>query len=116
MTKQSKIERMRQAFAAVRRRAKRSPRPLQMVLTAIGGVALFVGALAIVLPGPALILIPVGFALLSLRFQSASRGFEALLAVLERLILFARRHRWFAWIVLAAGVLAAATMTVLLAG
>lgn len=45
----------------------------QKSLTLLGGLSLFLGVLFIILPGPAIIFIPLGLALLSLEYPIAKK-------------------------------------------
>jgi uncharacterized protein (TIGR02611 family) len=56
------IERLRQRLAVL-------PAPLRkLVVVVIGGTVLAIGVLMIVLPGPAVLFIPLGLAILSIEF------------------------------------------------
>jgi tellurite resistance protein TerC len=58
---------------ARRETIKDKPRPLRWLLVAAGFTLLLAGAVMLVLPGPAFVVIPIGLALLSLEFCWAGR-------------------------------------------
>mgnify|MGYP000734168311 CR=1 FL=1 len=46
----------------------------RLMLTVLGGILLVMGVVFILLPGPAILFLPIGLALLSLEFNWAKRG------------------------------------------
>jgi hypothetical protein len=64
----------------------------KIVVGIIGGLCFIAGAVMIVTPGPAFILIPLGLLLLASEFAFAERWADQALKVLRR-----ARNRWRAW-------------------
>ena len=72
-----KLEAKRETYAE-------KPRPIRWLLTAAGFTLLLAGAVMMVLPGPAFLVIPVGLALLSLRFCWAGRLLDRSLVAADK--------------------------------
>lgn len=71
------VKRLRRSRESYRRRST----PYQVAWVTAGFIVLLAGLVMVVLPGPALVVIPIGLAMLSLQFAWAERLLET---VLER--------------------------------
>ena len=61
---------------AIRQRFQWIPRPVrQAIVLVIGGLVVIIGAVMIVAPGPAFIVIPLGLAILAIEFSRINPGF-----------------------------------------
>ncbi|HEX8206463.1 MAG TPA: PGPGW domain-containing protein [Solirubrobacteraceae bacterium] len=61
---------------ARKERHKRRPKPVRWLFVAVGFTVLLAGLAMLVLPGPALAVIPIGLFVLALEFQWAERWLE----------------------------------------
>lgn len=80
-----------QQFLTSRFGLDRTPVVRKVIIGVIGFTVLLLGAVMVVLPGPAVIIIPIGLAILATEFAWARR-------ILRRGSLFVtrvRRHRWW---------------------
>jgi len=73
-----------QRLAAQRERHRQRGLPVRMLYTITGFALLIAGLVMLILPGPALIVIPIGLAMLSLEFRWAEGLLERTLEYAER--------------------------------
>jgi hypothetical protein len=57
------------------------PATRRIIVAVVGGVVLVIGFAMLILPGPAIIVIPLGFAILASEFPWARRGLSKALAL-----------------------------------
>lgn len=57
----------------------------RLALTVLGLALLLLGVAMIVLPGPAMVLIPAGLAVLAMEYEFARRGLDSVRRVISRL-------------------------------
>ena len=69
---------------AYKERHVRRPKPVRWLFVVAGFTVLLAGLAMLVLPGPALAVIPLGLFLLALEFQWAERGLEKSIAQADR--------------------------------
>jgi uncharacterized protein (TIGR02611 family) len=67
-----------------RERHRRRPKPVRWLFAAVGFTVLLCGLLLLVLPGPALAVIPIGLFLLALEFQWAEEWLERSIAQADK--------------------------------
>ena len=65
---------MRRLLARFRRSIRWIPRPVRRIIVlVIGGTVLLIGIIMIIAPGPAVVVVPLGLAILALEFAWARR-------------------------------------------
>lgn len=73
-----------QKLRTYKERHRRRPKPIRWLFVAVGFTVLLAGLAMLVLPGPALAVIPVGLFLLALEFQWAEEWLERSIAQADR--------------------------------
>ena len=65
----------------------------RIVVGLVGGTVLLIGIALVVLPGPALVVIPIGLGILSLEFAWAKRWLTKVRTAADELVEGVRNHR-----------------------
>jgi len=82
-----------QQYLTTRFGLDRIPVVRKVIIAVIGFTVLLLGAVMVVLPGPAVIIIPIGLAILASEFAWAQRTLRRGSLFVTRV----RRHRWWPW-------------------